>query len=91
MFTPDSRYANAGTYEVTLPDGSVVTVTRAPAGISGPIVGWHPRLDGDRLDLLAHRFFRNATQGWLLCEANNTMVPDALAARELIAVPRTEG
>lgn len=87
MFTNDSRYADAGTYQVTLDDGTVVTVTRAPRRAATRLVGWHRRADGERLDVIAHRYNRNATQAWLLCDANDAMSPDALAAHELIGIP----
>lgn len=90
MFLPNSRYAEAGTYEVTLPDGTSVTVVRAPAPARDAVVGWHRRDDGERLDLVAHRFLGDATAGWRLCDANGVIAPDALAARELVAIPRVE-
>jgi hypothetical protein len=87
MFTSDSRYAETTTYQVTLADGTVVTVTRAPRAAATRLVGWHRRAEGERLDVIAHRYIRNATQAWLLCDANNIMSPDALAAHELIGIP----
>ena len=88
MFTSSSRYHDVDTYQVTRPDGTVVTVTRAPVIPKGQIVGLHPRLDGERLDLLAYRYLGDATQGWALCSANNAIVPEALADHDLIAVPK---
>ncbi|KQY23013.1 hypothetical protein ASD16_10490 [Cellulomonas sp. Root485] len=85
-----SRYADSGTYEVTLPDGTVVTVLRVPAPTSAPVVGWHRRSSDERLDLVAHRFLHDATAGWRLCDANGVIAPDALAARDLIAIPGGE-
>ena len=85
-----SRYADSGTYEVTLPDGTVVTVLRVPAPSSAPVVGWHRRSQDERLDLVAHRFLRDATAAWRLCDANDVIAPDALAARDLIAIPGGE-
>ena len=87
MFTTDSRYANTGTYQVTFADGTAVTVTRAPRPAATRLVGWHRRAEGERLDVIAHRYNGNATQAWLLCDANDAMSPDALAARELIGIP----
>lgn len=89
MFTPESRYADPGTYQVTLADGTAVTVTRAPKPAATKLVGWHRPTEGERLDVIAHRFVRNATQSWLLCDANNAMSPDALGAHELIGIPGT--
>ncbi|MBK8460541.1 MAG: LysM domain-containing protein [Micropruina sp.] len=87
MFTSNSRYAGAGTYQVVLPGGTVVTVTRAPLPQALPIIGWHQCSNDERLDVIAHRFTRDATQGWLLCDVNDAMVPDALAAHDVIGIP----
>ena len=87
MFFPGSRYAAAGTYQATRTDGTAVTVTRIPLPAPRQVLGWHPRGEGDRLDLIAHRYLNNPTQAWMLCEASNCVVPDALAAHDLIAVP----
>ena len=91
MFSSNSRYANLGTYTVTLPDGRVVTATRLPVAAPLPLAGYHPRAQGDRLDLLAARYLKDPTIFWRLCDANNSVVPDALAARDLIGIPRGTG
>lgn len=90
MFQPGSRYAGAGIYEVTLPDGRVVTATRTPLPVVRTVVGWHRRAEGERLDLIAYLRLRDATAFWQLCEAADALVPDALAARDLIPVPPAE-
>lgn len=87
MFTSDSRYAEAGTYQVTLADGTVVTVTRAPSRIPTRLIGWHRRAEGERLDVIAHHYTTDATRGWLLCEANDAMSPDALSGHDVIGIP----
>jgi hypothetical protein len=91
MFSPTSRYADAGSYQVTLADGSVVTVTRIPALVPRAPIGWHRRADGERLDLIAYHFLKDATRAWQLCEANDAISPDALAVHELIAIPPAGG
>lgn len=88
MFAPNSRYAAAGTYQVTGPDGTAVTATRLPLPDPRPVLGWHRRAVGERLDLLAAHFVGDATAAWTLGWTNDAMSLDALAARELIAVPR---
>lgn len=87
MFSSDSRYANAGTYQVTLADGSVVVVTCIPRTSPGRTVGWYRRGEGERLDVIAYQFLKDATKSWALCDANGALSPDALAAHELIAIP----
>jgi hypothetical protein len=90
MFFPGSRYEKAGTYAVKKPDGTAVTVTRLPLPRAAPLLGYHRRLEGQRLDLIAARYLADATTFWRLCDANNTVVPDALAAQELIGIPTKE-
>ena len=75
---------------MTRPDGTVVAVLRLP--LPGPAVvqGYFPRRNtGQRLDLIANFFLKDATAFWQLCDANNAPVPDALAARDLIGIPPT--
>ena len=91
MFSPTSRYADAGSYQVTLADGSVVTATYIPAPVVRAPIGWHRRADGERLDLIAYQYLGDATRAWQLCEANDAISPDALAAHELIAIPQAGG
>jgi hypothetical protein len=91
MFTPDSRYHGLDDAElqVTLPDGSVRTVTYKrrrflPPVDAGTTVTAHRVAAGDRLDLLAFRYLCDATAYWRLCDANPVVRPD-----ELIAEPGT--
>jgi hypothetical protein len=87
MFFKGSRYEKAGTYSAVKLDGSVVAVTRIPLPTTPPLLGFHPRQEGQRLDLIAARYLADATAFWRLCDANNAVVPDALAARRLVGIP----
>jgi hypothetical protein len=87
MFSPGSRYAQSPTYTVDLPDGRVVSAVTIPAPRSSSVVGYYPRQEGERLDLVAVRFLNAPTGFWRLCDADNSMVPGALAARPLIGIP----
>lgn len=45
--------------------------------------------DGDRLDLLANRFYGDPTKFWLICDANEPMFPgDLLVTGKRIIIPR---
>lgn len=90
MFEANSRYAKAGTYVVSLPDGASVAVTRIPLPRNLPVLGWHRRDDDERLDVVAFKHLRDATATWQLGWANDAVVLDALALHELIAIPRPE-
>ncbi len=87
MFFAGSRYQNTGTYQITLADGTVTAVARLPLPLGNLPVGFHPRKQGQRLDMIAARYLADATTFWRLCDANSTVVPDALAARDLVGIP----
>ena len=91
MFAPNSRYVASATYAVTLPGGRTVTAVALPLPAPAPLAGYHPRAGGERLDLIAARYLNAPTGFWRLCDANNAMVPAALAARTLIGIPRSGG
>ncbi len=90
MIFPGSRYLSAGTSRVARPDGGTVAALKFP--LPGPAVvrGYFRRPDDRRrLDLIAAHFLQDATASWRLCDANNAVVPDALAARPLVGIPPT--
>lgn len=86
-----SRYAGAGTRQVPGAAGASVTALVIPAPRSPLPIGYHPRVAGERLDLIALRYLNSPTGFWRLCDANNAMVPGALEARTLIGVPEMGG
>ena len=87
MIFPGSRYEKTGTFVLTRPDGTTIQSLRLP--LPGPALlrGYYRRSDGQRLDLIANAFLKDATAFWRLCDANNAVVPDSLAARDLIGIP----
>ena len=91
MFFPGSRYEKTGTYTVRKADGTTVTAARLPRPRQGRLLGYHRRLEGQRLDHVAAHYLKDPTAFWRLCDAGDTVVPDALAARELIGIPAREG
>jgi hypothetical protein len=90
MLFAGSRYLKTVSYTVTQPDGTVIAVLRTPLPGPAVIQGSFPRRGaGQRLDLIANYFLNDATATWQLCDASNAVVPDALAARDLIGIPPT--
>ena len=87
MFFAGSRYAALQPYATPGPDGSLVRVVPAP--VPGPpnVLGFYRRKPNQRLDLMADFFMGDPTAFWTLCDANNAMVPDALAHRSLVGIP----
>ena len=87
MFFPGSRYASQTPYSFILPDGRVVqAVQPAQPGVQA-VLGYYRRSAGNRLDQVAGRFLNDATKFWHVCDASGALVPDALAARDLIGIP----
>lgn len=93
MFFKGSRYANVA--DATLVDASgreirykkirFTPLVRSQAG--------HRVDDGERLDHIAHRYYRDAERFWRICDANLAMWPDDLVteAGKVIAIPPAEG
>ena len=90
MFPKNSRYAGAPTYAVRTAHGELVTAIRLPRRAAPLVRGIHPRSDGQRPDHVAAHFLADATAFWRLCDAGGTIAPDALAARDRIAIPKKE-
>jgi hypothetical protein len=91
MIYPGSRYANLVSYKITRSDGSIVTVLRLPSPPASPVIlqGYYQKTStAPRLDVIANFFLKDATAFWQLCDANNAVVPDALAASSLIGIPQ---
>jgi hypothetical protein len=87
MFAPNSRYAQQPTDVRTLADGRIVTLVRPPLPGQAVVKGWYRKQNGQRLDLIAASFLADPTASWQLCDANNAVVPDALASQDLIGIP----
>lgn len=87
MVFPGSRYSNSSTYSVQRPDGTLISALQIPLPGPAAIQGYYQRTGGQRLDGIANAFLKNATAFWRLCDANNSVVPDALGARALIGIP----
>lgn len=91
MFFPGSRYAKAGVYTLRASNGAEVIVTRLPVRSAPALRGLHPRRATQRLDVLAADYVDDPTAFWRLCDASDAIAPDALAARDLVDIPKTDG
>jgi hypothetical protein len=91
MFFPGSRYQDAATVTVTGPRGQSVRAIVIPFRSPPAIAGLHRRLQGQRLDLIASHYLADATQFWRICDAAEGIVPDSIAAQDLIAIPQQGG
>jgi hypothetical protein len=88
MFTADSRYGSQPTQTVSLADGTQVTAVIPPLPNPVPVIGYYQRVGQRRLDLIAVQYLNAPTGFWRLCDANNSMLAGALAARALIGIPQ---
>jgi hypothetical protein len=88
MFTADSRYASQPTQIVSLADRTQVTAVIPPLPNPVPVIGYYQRVGQRRLDLIAVQYLNAPTGFWRLCDANNSMLAGALAARALIGIPQ---
>ena len=87
MIFPGSRYEKTGTFVLTRPNGTMIQSLRLPLPGPALVQGYYRRSNGQRLDLIANAFLKDATAFWRLCDANNAVVPDSLAARDLVGIP----
>lgn len=93
MFFRGSRYLTVGDYTAVDGDGREVKVkrTRPLVATAGNFV--YQVKEGDRLDLLAQKFYRTPRKWWLIADANpGLMVPDdLLVPGRQIVIPRDRG
>jgi hypothetical protein len=90
MFTEKSRYAKVPVVETTNSPGEAtqaLTLRRLPATAGEPEVVQ----SGDRLDLIAHARYRDATRFWHIVDANAAVDSRTLVATvgDTVNVPRT--
>ncbi|HVT16401.1 MAG TPA: hypothetical protein VHQ90_09520 [Thermoanaerobaculia bacterium] len=82
MFFRGSRYEPVPEAELVTPAGRTIRYKRVrfippTRGALAQLVG-----QGDRLDLIAYRTFKDPEQFWRICDANLAMRPE-----DLVAVP----
>jgi hypothetical protein len=93
MFFKGSRYADVGEDQIVDSQGRVVQYkkvrfipeTRAQVG--------HLVSQGERLDHIAHHYFRDPERFWRIGDANRALWPDDLVAEvgRKILIPASEG
>ncbi|MGH7391909.1 MAG: LysM peptidoglycan-binding domain-containing protein [Candidatus Rokuibacteriota bacterium] len=92
MFFDGSRYLKVKDYTVKDRSGRPVRVKRArpPLRVTGTFV--YQVKAGDRLDLLAHKFYRNPRKWWLIGDANPGLLSpgEALRPGQLLVIPRDQ-
>jgi nucleoid-associated protein YgaU len=94
VFFSESRYLKVKEYTVQSARGRNVAVKRTRSTLSLAGSFQYTVKSGDRLDLLAQKFYRSPRKWWLICDANpDVMYPDDLLepGRVLIIPPNQPG
>jgi len=82
-FPPTSRYYSVGTTTLVGPDGATVRYLcrrLLPPSSRFTVLREHVVMGGERIDRIAAQELENAELFWRLCDANDAMLPDDLAA-----------
>jgi len=84
MFFDGSRYLRVADYSADTGEGSRSTLkaTREPVQTETALT--YQVREGDRLDLLAYKFYRDPRKWWLIADAN----PDCLAPEQMLVPGR---
>jgi nucleoid-associated protein YgaU len=80
MFFKGSRYENVSDAEITDATGRIIKYKRTRFIPETPAFIRHTVIQGERLDLIAHRYYQNSELFWRICDANKAMLPDELTA-----------
>ena len=92
MFDKESRYYRVGEYVARDIRGNFnkVKKTRRVDKRSDKAFTYIVK-DGDRLDLLAYKFYNDPTKYWLICDANRSIFPsDLMVTGKTITIPKEE-
>lgn len=77
MIFKRSRYQGIESYQVNL-NGRTTNALKIRFTPPTPAGFYHTVTTGERLDLLAYRFYRNSEKFWLIADANTEMDPEDL-------------
>lgn len=93
MFFKGSRYANVGEHEITDGQGRVVRYKKVRFIPETRVQMAHVVSQGERLDHIAHRYYRDSERFWRICDANRALWPGDLVAEagRTILIPPSEG
>jgi hypothetical protein len=93
MFFKGSRYERVADAEVQDERGRVVRYKQVRFIPETEARMGHILNQGERLDLIAHRYYQDPERFWRICDANLATWPDDLVAEagETILIPPPEG
>jgi len=92
MFFKGSRYAKVLEHQFTDASGRSIVYKRVRFTPRTEARRGHRVNQGERLDHLAHRYYRDAERFWRICDANDALWPDDLTAvpGALVGIPAAE-
>jgi hypothetical protein len=92
MFFKGSRYANVGENEITDSTGRAIRYKKTRFIPETKAATTHVVTQGERLDHIAFRYFRDSERFWRICDANAAMLPTDLVDEtgKTILIPRSE-
>jgi nucleoid-associated protein YgaU len=93
MFFQGSRYATVGEAELIDRQGRVIRYKRIRFIPPTPAQVGHRVSQGERLDQIAFRYYRDPERFWRICDANLAMLPEDLVSEvgRTIQIPPAEG
>ena len=91
MFFKGSRYEKVNEAEITDTAGRVIKYKRTRFIPDTPAIRQHTVLQGERLDIIAFKYFQDSELFWRICDANKAILPDELIAEsgQQILIPPT--
>jgi hypothetical protein len=93
MFFKGSRYATVGDLTYTTRDGREIKYKKARFTPKTTAQSGHLVHQGERLDHISQRYYRDPERFWRIADANQSMWPEQLTekAGAVILVPPSEG
>jgi nucleoid-associated protein YgaU len=90
VFFDGSRYLRVGEYTTVDAGGTPRVLKRARETSQLEGAQLYQVREGDRLDLLAHKFYRNPRKWWLIADANPHFLTleELLQPGQIITIPR---
>ncbi len=81
MFFNGSRYEKVGAVQWTDPRGRVITYKKTRLIPDTTARFSHLVVQGERLDLLSYRYYRDPLKFWHIADANDVMMAEELTAQ----------
>ncbi len=85
MISKDSRYAQSVLYKSN--EGDSLGMRRRVDTTPRFDDYFHTVIDGDRIDLLAHRYLGNAKLWWIICDYNDLFFALELELGQVLRIP----